>query len=52
VTEAIEKRSGGQAEVYSHRLRGLVAVLPSDITGEIQAASEKIARPVRGFTDN
>ena len=27
--------------------RGLVAVLPSDITGEILAASERIGGPVR-----
>jgi len=32
--------------------RGLVAVLPSDIMGEILAASEKISGPVRGFTQN
>ena len=38
--------------LYSHRLRGLVAVLPADIMGEILAASEKIAGPVRGFTEN
>ena len=28
--------------LYTRRLRGLVAVLPSDITGEILAASEKM----------
>ena len=38
--------------LYSHRLRGLVAVLPADIMGEILAASEKIAGPVRGFGEN
>jgi len=37
--------------LYSHRLRGLVAVLPADITGEILAASE-MTGPVRGFTNN
>lgn len=36
----------------SRRLRSLVAVLPSDITGEILAASEKMTGPVRGFADN
>ena len=38
--------------LYSHRLRGLVAVLPADIMGEILAASEKIAGPVREPTQN
>ena len=38
--------------LYSHRLRGLVAALPSDMTAEILAASEKIAGPVRGPTQN
>ncbi len=38
--------------LHSHRLRGLVAVLPADIMGEILAASEKIAGSVRGPTQN
>jgi hypothetical protein len=38
--------------LYSHRLRGLVAVLPSDLTAEILAASERMTGPVRGFADN
>ena len=38
--------------LYTRRLRGLVAALPSDITGEILAASERMTRPVRGFTEN
>ena len=38
--------------LYSHRLRGLVAVLPADLMGEILAASEKIAGPVREPTQN
>jgi hypothetical protein len=38
--------------LYTRRLRGLVAVLPSDITGEILAASEKMTGIVRGFTKN
>ena len=38
--------------LYSHRLRGLVAVLPADVTAEILAASEKMTGLVRGFTQN
>ncbi len=38
--------------LYSHRLRELVGVLPSDIMGEILAASEKITGPVRGPSQN
>jgi len=38
--------------LYSHRLRGLVAVLPSDLTGEILVASENMMGPVREFTKN
>ena len=38
--------------LYSHRLRDLVAVLPSDLTGEILAASEKMTGVVRGFSPN
>jgi hypothetical protein len=37
--------------LYSHRLRELVAVLPSDIMGEILAASEKMGL-VRGASQN
>lgn len=38
--------------LYSRRLRELVAVLPTDITGEILAASEKMTGVVRGFSGN
>ena len=38
--------------LYRLRLRGLVVALPSDIMGEILAASEKMTGPVRGFTNN
>jgi hypothetical protein len=38
--------------LYTHRLRGLVAVLPSDIMGEILAASETIIAPVRDVSVN
>jgi len=37
--------------LYRPRLRGLVAVLPSDLTAEILAASEKMTG-VGGFTQN
>ena len=38
--------------LYSHRLCGLVAVLPSDIMGEILAASATIVAPVRDVSVN
>ena len=38
--------------LYSHRLRDLAAVLPSDLTSEILAASEKMTGVVRGFSPN
>ena len=38
--------------LYSHRLRELVAVLPSDIMGEILAASDKMSGVVQGFSSN
>jgi hypothetical protein len=38
--------------LYRRRLRELVAVLPSEMTSEILAASEKMTGPVRGFTQN
>ncbi len=38
--------------LYTHRLRGLVAALPAEITSEILAASEKALGPVRGFSNN
>lgn len=45
-------------DLYPHRLRGLVATLPSEITAEILAASDKLTPvpsapgPVRGFSNN
>jgi hypothetical protein len=44
--------------LYTHRLRGLVAVLPGEITAEILAASDKLTPvpsapgPVQGFSNN
>ena len=38
--------------LYTHRLRELVAGLPSDLTAEILAASERMTGAVRGFTPN
>jgi hypothetical protein len=38
--------------LHLHRLHRPIAVLPSDITGEIFAASEKIMGVARGFTNN
>ena len=38
--------------LYSHRLRGLVAVLPYDIMAEILAASGRISGPVRDASVN
>ena len=38
--------------LYTHRLRGLVAALPAEVTAEILAASDKITGPVRGFSNN
>ncbi len=40
--------------LYTHRLRGLVAVLPAEVTAETLrvAASDKITGPVRGFSNN
>jgi hypothetical protein len=38
--------------LYSHRLRELVAVLPSDFTADILVASEKMLGVVRGFAQN
>jgi hypothetical protein len=32
--------------LYQHRLRGLIAVLPSDVSAEILAASDNIKGPV------
>ena len=38
--------------LYTHRLRLLVAALPSEVTAEILAASDKIGGTVRGFSNN
>ena len=38
--------------LYTHRLRGLVAIWPPELTAEILAASEKMTGVVRGFTNN
>ena len=38
--------------LYTHRLRGLVAILPPKLTAEILAASEKTSGIVTGFSPN
>ena len=38
--------------LYSHRLRELVATLPSELTDEVMAASERMMRVGKGFTKN
>ena len=38
--------------LYTHRLRGLVAVLPPELTAEILAASERMSGVVMGFAPN
>ena len=38
--------------LYTHRLRGLVAILPPELTAEILAASEKTSGIVTGFSHN
>ena len=38
--------------LYTHRLRGLVAILPPEMTAEILAASEKMSGVVTGFSHN
>ena len=38
--------------LYTHRLRGLVAILPPKLTAEILAASEKMSGIVTGFSHN
>jgi len=38
--------------LYTYQLRRLVAELPPEITAEILAASEKIAAPAKGFSQN
>jgi len=37
---------------YLNRMRSLFAVMPSDMTAEILAASDKLTGLVRGFTQN
>ena len=37
---------------YTRRLRGLVAILPPELTAEILAASEKMSGVVTGFSHN
>ena len=38
--------------LYTHRLRGLVAIWPPELTAEILAASEKMSGVVTGFSRN
>ena len=38
--------------LYTHRLRGLVAIWPPELTAEILAASEKMSGVVTGFSHN
>ena len=38
--------------LYTHRLRGLVAIWPPELTAEILAASEKTSGIVTGFSHN
>ena len=38
--------------LYTHRLRGLVAIWPPELTAEILAASEKMSGVVMGFSQN
>ena len=38
--------------LYTRRLRGLVAILPPELTAEILAASEKTSGVVTGFSPN
>ena len=38
--------------LYTHRLRGLVAIWPPELTAEILAASEKMSGVVTGFSQN
>ena len=38
--------------LYTHRLRGLMAVLPPEMTAEMLAASEKMSGVVTGFSQN
>ncbi len=39
-------------DLYSQRLRGLVAALPPDLSGEILVASEGMVGPVRDVSRN
>ena len=38
--------------LYTHRLRGLVAIWPPELTAEILAASEKMSGVVTAFSPN
>ena len=38
--------------LYTHRLRGLVAIWPPELTAEILAANEKMSGVVTGFSRN
>ena len=38
--------------LYTHRLRGLAAIWPPELTAEILAASEKMSGVVTGFSQN
>ena len=38
--------------LYTHRLRGLVATWPPELTAEILAANEKMSGVVTGFSPN
>jgi len=39
-------------QIFTGKLRELVATLPPEITAEILAASEKIKGPTKGFSPN